>query len=398
MSGTTRVVVASAVRTPIGRFLGGLSTLPAPALGEWAARAAMERAGIAPEEIDEVVFGHARQAGCGPNPARQVLIRAGIPQERTAFTVNQACASGLKSLQLGADAIRLGRARTVLVGGMENMSQVPFLLERMRTGHRLGHAPLVDGMYRDGFQCPLADMIMGETAELLAQELGIAREEQDAFALASQTKTSSAQIAGRFADELVAVTVPGRKGDVVIAADEHPRADASLARLGKLPPVFDRERGSVTAGNCSGITDGAAALVLTSADEAERRGLEPLATLTGAALRGCDPKRMGLGPVPATKALLAEIGGSLEDFDLVEINEAFAAQVLAVLRAMPVAGERLNVNGGAIALGHPIGCTGARIVVTLLHEMRRRGARRGLATLCVSGGLGMSAAFERPGT
>jgi len=301
----------------------------------------------------------------------------------------------MKCLQLAADEIVLGRSQVVVAGGMESMSTLPFVLDRMRTGYRLGHAPVVDLMYKDGFNCPISDMIMGETAELLAQERNISRQAQDEFALASQHKAGAAVEAGRFADEIVPVTVKGRKGDTVVDADEHLRPDTTVEKLGRLPAVFDRDKGTVSAGNSSGITDGAAAMVVMSAAEAERRGIEPLATLTDAHVTGTDPKRMGLGPVPATRALLARTGLSLDDFELVELNEAFAAQVLACLQELPIELERLNVNGGSIALGHPIGCTGARFIVTLLHEMKRRGSRRGLATLCVSGGLGMSAAFER---
>ncbi len=391
------VVIASAVRTPIGRYLGGLSTLSAPALGEVAVRAALQAAGVAPEEVQSLHFGHGRQAGSGPNPARQVAWRAGIPQEAPAATINQACASGLKCVQLAADEIVLGRSRIVVAGGMESMSTLPFVLDRMRTGYRLGHAQVVDLMYRDGFLCPLSGMIMGETAELLARERGISREEQDSFALRSQQRAAAAVEAGRFRDEIAPVEVPGRRGEVsIVERDEHLRPGSSLEKLGKLSPVFDREAGTVTAGNSSGITDGAAAVVLMGADEAERRGLEPLAVLRDCQVVGTDPRRMGLGPVPATRILLERNGLELDDFDLVELNEAFAAQVLACLQELPFASEVLNVNGGAIALGHPIGCTGARLVATLLHELRRRGARRGLATLCVSGGLGISAIFERP--
>ncbi|MHC4836774.1 MAG: thiolase family protein [Planctomycetota bacterium] len=394
---TSPIVVTSAVRTPIGRFHGSFAGMTAPELGSVAVKGALERAQVAPEEVDRVILGMARQAGAKPNPARQVLWGAGIPEDKTAFTVNQACASGLKTMQLAADEIRLGRAQVVVAGGMENMTRVPFLLEGMRSGYRLGDGPVVDGMYRDGFHCPLADMVMGETAELLAQERGISREEQDAFALDSQRKAGAAWEAGRFADEIAPVTVKGRKGDVVVDRDEHPRPQTTPEGLAKLPAVFQLEgQGSVTPGNASGITDGAAALVLMSADEAARRGVAPLAVLEEVELTGTDPKRMGLGPVPATRALLARLGWSLEEIDLVEINEAFAAQVLACLQELPIDPARLNVNGGAIALGHPIGCTGARVAVTLLHEMKRRGAARGLATLCVSGGLGIAAGFSLP--
>ncbi len=393
------IVIASAVRTPIGRFGGTLQPLPAPALGVAAVRSALETAGVEAAEVDSVTFGMARQAGAKPNPARQVLIGAGIPETAVAYTINQACASGMKSIQLAADELRLGRATIAVAGGMESMSRVPFYLERMREGYRLGDAPVVDGMYRDGFQCPLADMIMGETAELLAQERGISREEQDRFALASQEKAAAAWEAGRFDDEVTPVTVPGRKGDKVLERDEHPRANSSMEGLAKLPGVFaakfDGIDGTVTPGNASGITDGAAALVLMTADEAERRGITPLATYLDGEVAGTDPKRMGLGPVPATNALFARRGWNLDDFGLFELNEAFAAQVLACLQELPIPAELINVNGGSIALGHPIGCTGARVVVTLLHEMKRRGTDRGLATLCVSGGLGMTTAFAR---
>ena len=396
MAAARAVAVVSAIRTPIGRFCGGLSSVPAPELGATAVRAALEAARLAPEEVESLTFGHARQAGCGPNSARQVLVRAGIPVERPAATINQACASGLKAIQLAADEILLGRAQVVVAGGMENMSRVPFLLDRMREGYRLGHGPVVDNMYRDGFHCPMADMVMGETAELLARERGISRAEQDAFALASQEKAAAALAEDRFRNEIAPVTVIERRDEKVVDRDEHPRPDTTMEKLAKLPPVFDRSSGSVSAGNASGITDGAAALVLMAGDEAERRGLEPLAHLTATEVVGCDPKRMGLGPVPATRALLERTGWKLDDFDTVELNEAFAAQVLAVLQELPIERERLNPNGGSIALGHPIGCTGARIAVTLVHELQRAGARRGLATLCVSGGLGFSAAFERP--
>lgn len=394
MSATIPIVIASAVRTPIGRYLGGLSSLPAAALGEAAVSGALMRAGVPAEDVDFLIYGHGRQAGQKPNPARQVQIRAGIPQEAPAMTLNMACASGLKSLQCAADEIRLGRAKIVVAGGMESMSNAPYMLERMRTGYRLGDGKIIDLMYRDGFLCPISNMIMGETAELLAQERNITREEQDAFALGSQKKAEAAIEAGRFDCELVPVTVPGRKGDVVIEADEHPRPGSTMEKLAKLPPVFDREKGTVSAGNSSGITDGAAAMVVMSADEAERRGITPLAVLLDTHAVGTDPKRMGLGPVPATQQLLAKHGWTLDDFGLFELNEAFAAQVLACLQELPIPTELLNVNGGSIALGHPIGCTGARFVVTLLHEMRRRQVDRGLATLCVSGGLGMTAAFE----
>lgn len=391
---TPKIVIASAMRTPIGRFNGTLASLTAPDLGAAAGAAALGEAGVDPAEVDRVILGYARQAGAGPNPARQVLAKMGIPQESTAWTLNQACASGLKTLQAASDELKLGRAKVVLAGGMESMSRVPYMLDRMRTGYRLGDAPVIDGMYRDGFLCPIADMIMGETAELLAQERGIDRETQDQFALDSQRKAGEARDAGRFEDEIVPITLRTRKGETTLDHDEHMRPDASLASMAKLPAVFAKENGTVTPGNASGITDGAAALVMMTADEAERRGITPLAELMDVEVTGTDPKRMGMGPVPATQRLLDRNGWKLEDFGLFELNEAFAAQVLSCLQELPIPQELLNVNGGAIALGHPIGCTGARIVVTLLHEMRRRKVERGLATLCVSGGLGISAGFQ----
>ncbi|MHC4823223.1 MAG: thiolase family protein [Planctomycetota bacterium] len=390
----SKIVIASAVRTPIGRFNGSLAELTAPELGAAAGAAALGEAKVDPVDVDRVILGYARQAGAGPNPARQVSHKLGIPQESTAWTLNQACASGLKSLQMASDELRLGRAKVVLAGGMESMSRVPYMLDRMRTGYRLGDAPVIDGMYRDGFLCPISDMIMGETAELLAQERGITRAEQDQFALESQQKAGEALDAGRFQDEIVPITLRTRKGETTFDLDEHMRPEATLESMGKLPAVFAKENGTVTPGNASGITDGAAALVMMTADEAERRGVTPLAELMDMEVVGTDPKRMGLGPVPATNRLFERNGWQMSDFGLFELNEAFAAQVLACLQELPIPRELLNVNGGAIALGHPIGCTGARIVVTLLHEMRRRSVDRGLATLCVSGGLGISAGFR----
>jgi acetyl-CoA C-acetyltransferase len=389
------VVVTHALRTPIGKFLGSLSDLSAAELGVHAVRAVLERSGVDPLGVGELVFGNARQAGGGPNVARQIAVGAGLPVQVPAWTVNMACASGLKALALAADSIRAGRCEVALAGGTESMSRLPFLLPDFRKGYRLGHAPVVDGMYKDGFLCPMSNMVMGETAEKLARDLGIPRSAQDELALASQRKAQAAREAGRFRDEIAPVTVPGKKGPVVVERDEHPRDGATLADLQRLPPVFDRERGTVTAGNASGITDGAAALLVMTAERAAKLGWTPLAELGDSVEVGVPPEVMGIGPVPAVRALSERNGLALADYDLIELNEAFAAQVLACRRELDLAPERLNVNGGAIALGHPIGCTGARIVVTLLHEMARRGARRGLATLCVSGGLGMAMAFER---
>jgi acetyl-CoA C-acetyltransferase len=389
------VYILSAVRTPIGKYGGSLAGFTAPDLGVVAARAALERAAVRPEEVSEVIFGHARQAGNGPNPARQVAVRSGVPVKVPAFTVNQACASGLKAVALGFDQIMLGRADLVLAGGMEAMSRVPYFVEGARWGARIGHQPFVDGMYQDGFFCPLSKMVMGETAELLAEQYGISREEQDEFALLSQQGAGRALEGGRFTAEIAPVSIKDKKGERVFAIDEHPRADTTPQSLAKLAPVFSKA-GSVTAGNASGITDGAAALVLASEDWMKRSGsaVTPLGRIVDYTIAGVDPKVMGIGPVPAIRKLLERTGRTLDDYDLVELNEAFAAQVLACDRELHFDRERLNVNGGAIALGHPIGCTGARIAVTLLHEMKKRGARRGLATLCVSGGLGMAMEVE----
>ena len=392
------VVVVDALRTPIGKFLGSFQHLSAADLGVSVVTALLERTGVAPTEVGELVFGCGRQAGGGPNVARQVSVRSGIPVTSPAWTVNMACGSGLKSVNLAAESIRLGRVEVAVAGGTESMSGLPFFLPKMREGYRLGHAPLVDGMYQDGFHCPLADMLMGATAEKLAQEKGISRAEQDEFALASQHKSEAARAAGRFDDEIAPVSVPQRKGDpLVVSADEHPRDGAKLESLGKLPPVFDRENGTVTAGNASGITDGSAALLLMSAERAQELGLAPLAILGDAAEAGVDPTIMGIGPVPALGRLKESNGLAVDDYDLIELNEAFAAQVLACHRELPLPMERLNVNGGSISLGHPIGATGARIAVTLLHELKRRGGEHGLATLCISGGMGIATAFHRTG-
>ena len=387
------VYILSAVRTPIGKYGGALRDFSAPDLGVVAAQAALERAGIAPDEVDEVIFGQARQAGNGPNPGRQVAVRAGIPVCVPAYTVNKACASGLKAIVLGYHEIVLGNADVVLAGGAEAMSRVPYFVEGARWGARLGHQPLVDGMYQDGFLCPLSKLVMGETAEVLAEQYHITREEQDSYALESQQRARRAIESGRFADEIVPVPVKDKKEDRPLTADEHPRFDTTAASLAKLPPVFSKN-GTVTAGNASGITDGAAALILVSEDRVKRASTRPLARIVGYSTAGVEPRVMGAGPVPAVEKLSKKTGRRLQDFDIIELNEAFAAQVLACDRELRFDRERLNVNGGAIALGHPIGCTGARITVTLVHEMLKRQARRGLATLCVSGGLGMALELE----
>jgi acetyl-CoA C-acetyltransferase len=395
------VVVIGAMRTAIGRYGGTLRATHPAELGARAAVAALGKAGVAPEDVDEVFIGHGRQAGSGPNPGRQVGRRAGLPDSVPAQTINQACASGLQAVALGAQAILLGQSKVVLAGGIESMSRMPHLIdsEDARWGHKMGNMPLVDAMYRDGFFCPLSQLLMGQTAEVLARQYGITREDSDAHALESQRRAEAAIAAGRFKDEITAA--PGRdaKGKPIeLDVDEHPRAGTTIEGLRKLPLVFepvDGHPGIITAGSSSGITDGGAAVVLADAEEAKRRGIRPLGRILGWATAGVDPRIMGIGPVPAIRKLLGRLKLAIEDFDLVELNEAFAPQVLAVLRDVPIARDRLNVNGGAIALGHPIGATGTRILVTLLHEMARRDVKRGLATLCVSGGLGMALAVER---
>jgi acetyl-CoA C-acetyltransferase len=388
------IYLVAAVRTPIGKFGGGLASLTAPQLGTASAKAAIERSGIDPAAIDEVIFGNARQAGVGPNAARQIAIRSGLRHEVPAYTVNQACGSGLRAIMNAADQIRLGQAGVVLAGGTESMSNTPYLLTRARWGYRMGDDEVVDGMTRDGFMCPLADEMMGSTAETLADRYSISRKEQDEYAVESQAKAGRAYEENRFANEIVPVSVPGRKGETTVDRDEHPRFDASLDSMAKLQPVF-RKNGTVHAGNSSGVTDGASSMLVASADAVKQHGLKPMARIVGYAQAGVDPKIMGIGPVPATRALLAETGQSLDDMDLIELNEAFAAQVLACDRELQFDRTKLNVHGGAIALGHPIGATGARITTTLLHALASRGLRYGLATLCISGGMGISLIVER---
>jgi acetyl-CoA C-acetyltransferase len=387
------VYILSAVRTPIGKFGGSLASLSAADLGVVAANAALERAGVQPPQVEETIFGNARQAGGGPNPARQISIRSGIPQEVPAYTVNKACASGIKSIALAFQEIATGNLDCVLAGGTESMSRLPYYLEGARWGYRLGHQELVDGMYRDGFFCPMAKMLMGETAEILAGQYKISREEQDQFAVVSQQRAGAAQSSGRFDAEIAPVTIEGKKGTTVFSRDEHLFLEATLERMAKLPPVFSKT-GTISAGNSSGITDAAAAVVLASEKFVQQNNLKPLARILASTSAGVDPRLMGIGPVPAIRKMEKKYGLNLSDFDLVELNEAFAAQVLACDRELHFDREKLNVNGGAIALGHPIGCTGTRIAVTLLHEMLKRKARRGLATLCVSGGMGMALAIE----
>jgi len=386
------VYILSALRTPIGKFGGSLASLTAADMGVVAAKAAIERAGVQPDQIEEAIFGNARQAGGGPNPARQISVRSGVPQEAPAFTVNKACASGMKSIALAYQSILLGDASCILAGGTESMSRVPYYLEA-RWGYRLGNQELVDGMYRDGFFCPLAKMVMGETAEVLAEQYKISRDEQDEYALLSQTRAARALAAGRFNDEIAPVTIANKKGATTFSRDEHPFPDASLEKLEKLAPVFSKT-GTITAGNSSGITDGAAAAIIASENFVKRNNLKPLMRIVAVVSAGVDPRTMGIGPVPALRKLEEKHNLTLHDFGLVELNEAFAAQVLACDRELNFNRDKLNVNGGAIALGHPIGCTGTRITVTLLHEMLKRNTKRGVATLCVSGGLGMALALE----
>ena len=388
------LVLSAPVRTPIGKFGGVLAPLSAADLGTAAARATLDRSGCPPERIDQVIFGHARQAGGGPNTARQIGFRAGVPTSRPAFTVNQACGSGLQAVLSAARAIRLGEAAVALVGGTESMSNTPYMLPRARRGYRLGHAEIVDGMYRDGFSDPLSELVMGETAEELAEETGIDRRASDAWAVLSQNRCEQARKAGRFVPEMVPIEVRQRRGKITVADDEHPRDGIDEDALARLKPVF-REGGRVTAGNASGITDGAAALLVASQEAARQLQLPVAGTLHDWQVVGVEPRIMGIGPVPAVKPLLERNGLSFDDIDQVELNEAFACQVLACLAELPFDPDRVNPDGGAIALGHPIGCTGARILTTLLHGLAHRGGRWGVATLCVSGGMGLAALVER---
>jgi len=393
MSGP-RVLLAGGVRTPIGSFGGALAASSAAGLGGLAARAALDRAGLGAAAVDEVIFGHARQAGNGPNLARQVGRRAGLADEVPAFTINKACASGLQAVVSAAQSVRLGDGAAILAGGVEHMSSIPFLALDVRWGKKLGDEPLADAMYRDGYLCPLCNQLMGETSETLATEYAIDRIEQDEYALASHRRAARAWGEGRFAREVVPVAIGEGRRAVTVAKDEHFRADASLEAMAKLKPVF-RKDGTITAGNASAITDGAAAIVVLSEEAAERHRVAPQAALLGYTSVGVDPARMGLGPVPAVRRLLERHRLSLEQVDVVELNEAFASQVLACDRELHFDRERLNVNGGGIALGHPTGCSGARILVTLLAELERAKGRYGIATLCVSGGLGMAVLVER---
>jgi acetyl-CoA C-acetyltransferase len=389
------VYLSGSVRTPIGRFGGSLASWTAADLGTAVAQESLRRAGLRPDQIEDSIWGCARQAGGGPNVARQITYRAGVPETVPAFTVNQACGSGLRAIILAAEQIMLGRAGAVLAGGTESMSRVPYFAEGARWGMRMGNTDLVDGMYRDGFNDPLSGLVMGETAENLARRYDISRDEQDQYALRSQQRARAALEARRFAEEVLPLELKNRKGEpTILTLDEHCRPDTTSESLRKLPPVFAKD-GGVTAGNSSGITDGAAAIVVMGEELLKETGTQPEARLVDYEISGVAPEIMGLGPVPSVRALLSRQKLSLNDIDLIELNEAFAAQVIACDRELNFDPEKLNVNGGAIALGHPIGCTGVRITTTLLHEMKRRGARRGLATLCISGGMGISLLVER---
>ena len=385
-----KVYVTSPTRTPIGKFGGILSSMTAPELGAIAARASMARAGIDPNQIDEVIFGNARQAGVGPNTARQIAFQSGCPETVPAYTVNKACASGMKTITNAYQAIVVGDANIILAGGTESMSNTPYLLPKARWGHKLGHTELVDGMYRDVFMCPLCKEVMGGTAENLAEKYGISRQESDEYALMSQKRYAASNDEKKFADEIVPVEIKDRRGNVkIVEKDEHPRPGTTLEKLAKLKPVF-RENGTVHPGNSSGITDGASAMLVVSEERFQEVKTKLSAKIVDYTVAGVDPAFMGIGPVPAIKELLERNQLALSDIGLVELNEAFAVQVLACHRELKFDMEKLNVNGGAIALGHPIGCTGNRIVVTLLHEMQKQGVELGLATLCVSGGMGMT--------
>ncbi len=388
------VYLVGSARTPIGRFGGTLAGWTAADLGVAAATESIKRARINANQIQDSIWGSARQAGGGPNVARQITYRAGVPETVPASTINQACGSGIRAIILAAQEIMLGRARCVLAGGTESMSRVPYYAEGARFGARLGNTELVDGMYRDGFNDPLSGLIMGETAENLASRYEISRDEQDAYALRSQQRAEAAIDSGRFDAEIVPLEIKGRKETTTFTRDEHFRAGSTIEALRKLAPVFAKN-GTVTAGNSSGITDGAAAIVLMNEEMLKESGAEAEARIVDYEITGVAPEIMGIGPVPAVRALLARQKLALADIELVELNEAFAAQVIACDRDLHFDAERLNVNGGAIALGHPIGCTGARITTTLLHEMKKRKARRGLATLCVSGGMGLALLVER---
>ena len=393
MGSQTNIVIASATRTPIGAFNGNFSSLAAHELGSTAITAALSQANVKPEEVSEVVLGQVLTAGAGMNPARQAAMAASIPESKTAYLVNQVCGSGLRSIALGAQAISSGDASVVVAGGQENMTQSPHV-SHLRSGTKMGSAELIDSMIKDGLWDAFNGYHMGITAENVAQKWQISRDQQDQFAAQSQDRAEKAQKNGIFKDEIVPVTLKTRKGEEVIEEDEYPRHGTTKESLSKLRPAFDKE-GSVTAGNASGINDGAAAVVLMSAEEAKKRGIEPMGTIKAWATEGIDPAIMGAGPIPASKKALEKAGWSSDQLDLIEANEAFAAQSCAVTKEMGWPSDKVNVNGGAIALGHPIGASGTRIMVTLLHEMKRRDAKKGLATLCIGGGMGIAMCVER---
>jgi acetyl-CoA C-acetyltransferase len=392
-SAVSDVVIVSAARTAVGAFLGGLSSLPASKLGEIAIKAALERAGVAGADVDEVILGHVLQAAAGQGPARQASMAAGVPKETPAWSLNQICGSGLRAVAIGAQQIALGDAKIIVAGGQESMSQAPHA-QHLRTGQKMGDIALIDTMIKDGLWDAFNGYHMGQTAENIATEGHISRLAQDEFAVASQNKAEAAQKAGKFAEEIVPVVIPGRKGDVTVDQDEYIRHGATLEAMEKLKPAFTKD-GTVTAANASGLNDGAAALVLMSAEDAKARGLEPLARIASWATAGVDPAVMGTGPIPASRKALEKAGWTVADLDLVESNEAFAAQSLCVLKELGLDPAKVNVNGGAIAIGHPIGASGARILTTLLFEMRRSGAKKGLATLCIGGGMGVAMCVER---
>ena len=389
----TEIVIASAARTPVGAFNGAFASLSAHALGTVAIKAAMERARIEGAEVDEVILGQILAAGAGQNPARQASVNAGIPVEHTAFGINQLCGSGLRAVALAAQQIATGDARIVVAGGQESMTQAPHA-QQLRAGQKMGDLSLMDTMLRDGLMDAFHGYHMGNTAENVARAFQITRDEQDQFAFNSQRKAGEAMAAGRFADEITPVTVKGRKGDVVVSADEYPKPETTMEILGKLRPAFAKD-GSVTAGNASGINDGAAAVVVMSAAEAAKRGITPLARIVSWATAGVDPSIMGTGPIPASRKALAKAGWKIDDLDLIEANEAFAAQAIAVNKDLGWDTSKVNVNGGAIAIGHPIGASGARVLTTLLFEMQKRGAKKALATLCIGGGMGVAMCLER---
>lgn len=393
MSDSETIVIAGAARTPVGSFSGALSSVSAHYLGEVAIKAALERAKVQPDDVSEVILGQILAAGAGQNPARQASVNAGIPVEAPAWGMNQLCGSGLRAVALGAQQIQLGSSNIVVAGGMESMSQAPHCAQ-MRNGTKMGSVELVDTMIKDGLWDAFNGYHMGNTAENVARQWQLTRDEQDEFAVASQNKAEAARNAGKFKDEITPVTIKSRRGDTVVDTDEYIRDGVSVADIAKLRPAFDKE-GTVTAGNASGINDGAAATVLMTASEAERRGIQPLARIVSWAHAGVDPAIMGTGPIPASRKALEKAGWSKDDLDLVEANEAFAAQALAVNKDLGWDTDKVNVNGGAIAIGHPVGASGARVLITLLHEMQRRDAKKGLATLCIGGGMGIAMCVAR---